>query len=138
MKTAATRNDVLPPGRPGDGSGMSYVDGYVLAVPVANKDAYREMAQEVAQILKEYGALSVVECWGDDVPEGETTSFPMAVRLKQGEQVVFSWVLWPSRMVRDEAQKKFMADPRVQCEDNPPPFDGSRMVFGGFEMIVNA
>ena len=67
---------------------MSYVDGYLLAVPVANKGAYREMAEEVAQILKEYGALSVVECWGDDVPEGETTSFPMAVKLKQGNQAM--------------------------------------------------
>lgn len=117
---------------------MDYVDGYLLAVPKENKEAYRELSEEVAAVLKEYGALSVVECWGDDIPEGEITSFPTAVMCEPGEQVVFSWVLWPSREARDEGLAKFMADPRMECVNKNMPFDGSRLVFGGFEMIVNA
>ena len=117
---------------------MSYVDGYVLAVPQANKADYRELAEEVAEVLKKHGALAVVECWGDDVPEGKVTSFPMAVKLQPGEQVLFSWVLWPSRAVRDAAQESFMADPEMQCDDKPMPFDMQRMIFGGFEVIVDA
>ena len=117
---------------------MSYVDGYVFAVPVANKDAYREKAEVAAQVLRENGATSVVECWGDEAPEGKVTSFPMAVKLEPGEKVCFSWVLWPSKVVRNAALEKVMADPRMQCENGPMPFDGSRMIYGGFEMIVNA
>ncbi len=117
---------------------MGYVDGYVLAVPIAKKDAYREMAEEVAQVLKENGALAVVECWEDDVPEGKVTSFPMAVKREPGEQVCFSWVLWPSRAVRDAAEESFMADPQMQCDDKPMPFDRNRLIFGGFEVFVDA
>jgi uncharacterized protein YbaA (DUF1428 family) len=115
---------------------MTYVDGFVLAVPTANKEAYIQIASTAAAVYKEYGALNVVECWGDDVSEGKLTSFPMAVKCQADETVVFSWILWPSRKVRDEGQAKVMADPRFQPETNPMPFDGKRMIFGGFEMIV--
>ena len=117
---------------------MNYVDGFVIAVPTQNKVAYIKCAETAAIVFKEYGALSVIECWGDDVPEGKLTSFPMAVQCKSDETVVFSWVAWPSRQVRDEAQKKVMADPRMQPDANPMPFDGKRMIYGGFQMIVEA
>ena len=117
---------------------MNYVDGYVVPVPTANKDTYRRVAQAAAAVFKENGALSVTECWGDDVPEGKVTSFPMAVKRKDDETVVFSWVTWPSKAVRDEGMKKSMADPRLQAGMNPMPFDGQRMIFGGFQVIVSA
>jgi len=116
---------------------MSYVDGFVLAVPTANKEIYRKHAAAAADVFKEYGALKVVECWGDDVPEGKITSFPMAVKCQPDETVVFSWIVWPSRAVRDQAMEKVMADPRLQPENNPMPFDGQRLIYGGFEMIVD-
>ena len=117
---------------------MNYVDGYVVPVPTANKDTYRRVAQAAAAVFKENGALSVTECWGDDVPEGKVTSFPMAVKRKDEETVVFSWITWPSKAVRDEGMKKSMADPRLQAGMNPMPFDGQRMIFGGFQVIVSA
>jgi uncharacterized protein YbaA (DUF1428 family) len=117
---------------------MNYVDGYVVPVPTANKDTYRRVAQAAAAVFKENGALSVTECWGDDVPEGKVTSFPMAVKRKDDETVVFSWITWPSKAVRDEGMKKSMADPRLQAGMNPMPFDGQRMIFGGFQVIVSA
>jgi uncharacterized protein YbaA (DUF1428 family) len=119
-------------------SRMNYVDGFVLAVPTANRDQYRRHAQAAAAVFKEYGALEVVECWGDDVPEGKLTSFPMAVQRKDDETVVFSWITWPSRAARDEGMKRSMADPRLQPETNPMPFDGKRLIYGGFEVIVQA
>jgi uncharacterized protein YbaA (DUF1428 family) len=115
---------------------MSYVDGFVAAVPTANRQKYREHAEKAAQVFQEYGALKVVECWGDEVPEGQVTSFPMAVKRKDDESVVFSWVLWPSKEARNEAWKKVMADPRMQPDKNPMPFDGKRLIYGGFEPIV--
>jgi uncharacterized protein YbaA (DUF1428 family) len=115
---------------------MSYVDGFVLAVPTANQETYRKHAQAAAVVFKEHGALKVVECWGDDVPEGKVTSFPMAVKCQPDETVVFSWIVWPSRAVRDQAMEKVMADPRLQPDQNPMPFDGQRLIYGGFEMIV--
>ena len=115
---------------------MSYVDGFVAAVPTANREKYRKHAQEAAVVFKEHGALKLVECWGDDVPDGEVTSFPMAVKCQPDETVVFAWILWPSRDVRDEGMKKVMADPRIQPDKNSMPFDGKRMIYGGFEMIV--
>ena len=117
---------------------MTYVDGFVAAVPTANRDAYKEHAEAAAVVFKEHGALKVVECWEDDVPEGKLTSFPMAVNRKDGEAVVFSWILWPSRNVRDEGMKKAMADPRLQPDKNPMPFDGKRLIYGGFEILVEA
>jgi uncharacterized protein YbaA (DUF1428 family) len=115
---------------------MTYVDGFVAAVPTANREKYRIHAERTAAVFKEHGALKVVECWGDDVPEGKVTSFPMAVQCKADESVVFSWILWPSRQARDAGMKRVMDDPRVRPDVNPMPFDGKRMIFGGFEMIV--
>jgi uncharacterized protein YbaA (DUF1428 family) len=114
---------------------MSYVDGYLVPVRSDQKEAYRTMAAEAAQIFKEHGATEVVEAWGDDVPEGKVTSFPMAVKLEEGETVVFSWVTWPSREARDAGNAKVMADPRMQPPDEMP-FSPQRMIFGGFTPIV--
>ena len=115
---------------------MDYVDGFVAAVPTANKETYRQHAEKAAKVFKEFGALQVIECWGDDVPEGKLTSFPMAVQRKPDETVIFSWVTWPSRQIRDEGWKKVMADPRLQPDNNPMPFDGKRLIYGGFQTIV--
>jgi uncharacterized protein YbaA (DUF1428 family) len=117
---------------------MTYVDGFVAAVSTANREKYRVHAEKAAVVFKEHGALKLVECWGDDVPDGEVTSFPMAVKCKEDETVVFSWILWPSRLARQEGMKKVMADPRLKPDVNPMPFDGKRLIFGGFEMIVEA
>lgn len=117
---------------------MSYVDGFVAAVPTANKAAYKKHAEDAVVVFKEHGALSVVECWGDDVPAGEVTSFPMAVKCRDDETVVFSWITWPSRAARDAGMKKVMEDPRVKPDVNPMPFDGKRLIYGGFETIVDA
>jgi uncharacterized protein YbaA (DUF1428 family) len=117
---------------------MTYVDGFVAAVPTANREAYRKHAEAAAVVFKEQGALKFVECWGDDVPDGEITSFPMAVKRKDDETVVFSWIIWPSRAVRDAAMPKIMSDPRLQRDTNPMPFDSKRLIYGGFEMIVEA
>jgi uncharacterized protein YbaA (DUF1428 family) len=117
---------------------MKYVDGFVLAAPTANRETYRKFSEEAAAVFKEHGALRVVECWGDDVPEGKVTSFPMAVKRKDDETVVFSWITWPSKQVRDEGMKKVMADPRMQPDRNPMPFDGKRLIYGGFEVLVDA
>jgi uncharacterized protein YbaA (DUF1428 family) len=116
---------------------MNYVDGFVLAVPNDKKEAYIKHANEAAEVFKEYGALSLVDCWGDDVPAGEVTSFPMAVKCEPHETVCFSWLTWPSKKVRDENMEKIMDDPRMQPDNNPMPFDGKRMIFGGFEVVVD-
>jgi uncharacterized protein YbaA (DUF1428 family) len=116
---------------------MTYVDGYVLAVTTANRAAYQKIAEEAAVLFKEYGALKVVECWGDDVPNGKLTSFPMAVKCEENETVVFSWIVWPSRKVRDEGSQKVMADPRMKQAEEMP-FDGKRLIYGGFEVIVES
>lgn len=115
---------------------MSYVDGFVAAVPTANREAFRRHAELAAPVFREHGALSVVECWGDDVPDGEVTSFPMAVKARADETVVFSWIVWPSRAARDAGMAKVMADPRLKPDVNPMPFDGKRLIFGGFQPIV--
>lgn len=117
---------------------MNYVDGFLVPVPNAKKEDYRRMAEMAAKVFKENGALAVVECWGDDVPEGKVTSFPMAVKRQEGETVVFSWITWPSKAVRDEGMKRTMEDPRMQQDMKNAPFDGQRMVFGGFQAIVEA
>jgi len=116
---------------------MNYIDGFVVPVPIANREQYRRTAQTASAVFKEYGALSVVECWGDDVPEGKLTSFSMAVQRKEDEAVVFSWITWPSRKARDEGMKKAMADPRLKEGMDPMPFDGKRMIYGGFQVIVS-
>ncbi|MEW5756071.1 MAG: DUF1428 domain-containing protein [Pseudomonadota bacterium] len=116
---------------------MAYVDGFVVAVPNANKNIYIQYAKEAAAIFKEYGAIKVIECWGDDVPEGEVTSFPMAVKRQPDETVVFSWITWPSKSSRNEGMKKAMADSRLSPDAHPMPFDGRRMIYGGFETVVD-
>jgi uncharacterized protein YbaA (DUF1428 family) len=115
---------------------MSYVDGFVAAVPSENKQKYIEHATKASKVFKEYGALRIVENWADDIPEGEVTSFPMAVKAKSGECIVFSWVVWPSKEVRDSGWKSMMADPRMSRENNPMPFDGKRLIYGGFNTII--
>lgn len=116
---------------------MTYVDGFVAAVPTANREEFRRHAADAAAVFKEHGALKVVECWGDNVPDGEVTSFPMAVKRKEDETVIFSWILWPSRAARDEGMQKAMSDSRLHPGANPMPFDGKRLIYGGFEMIVD-
>ena len=115
---------------------MSYIDGFVAAVPTANREAYRRHAEAAAVVFKEHGATKVVECWGDDVPDGKITSFPLAVQRKADETVVFSWLVWPSKSVRDAGMAKVMADPRLKPDVNPMPFDGKRLIYGGFEVLV--
>ena len=115
---------------------MNYVDGFVTPVPTANREAYLKHARQAAALFKEHGAIDVVECWGDDVPEGKLTSFAMAVKREPAETVVFSWISWPSRAVRDAAWEKVMADPRMQPGANPMPFDGKRLIYGGFQVLL--
>jgi uncharacterized protein YbaA (DUF1428 family) len=117
---------------------MPYIDGFVVAVPTANRETYRKFAEQAGAVFKEHGAERLVECWGDDVPQGKVTSFPMAVKCNDDETVVFSWITWPSRQVRDEGMKKVMADPRMQPDRMPMPFDGKRLIYGGFEVLVDA
>ncbi|MDQ3648190.1 MAG: DUF1428 domain-containing protein [Actinomycetota bacterium] len=115
---------------------MSYVDGFVIPVPAGNKDAYREMAAKAAPIFEEYGAERMVECWGDDMPDGKVTDFKGAVKAQSDETVVFSWIVYPSKEVRDEANKKVMEDPRMKMMEDMP-FDGQRLIFGGFEVLLD-
>jgi uncharacterized protein YbaA (DUF1428 family) len=116
---------------------MPYVDGFVLAVPKEKLEAYKEMAHLGGEVWMEHGALSYVECVGDDVPYGELTSFPRAVQAKDDEVVVFSWITYESRAKRDEVNAKVMADPRMnQYNKSNTPFDGKRMIFGGFESFL--
>ncbi|MFZ5719523.1 MAG: DUF1428 domain-containing protein [Pseudomonadota bacterium] len=115
---------------------MPYVDGFVLAVPKAKLDAYKEMARLGGEVWMEHGALSYVECVGDDVPYGELTSFPRAVQAKDDEVVIFSWVTYKDKASRDAVMAKVMADERMKAWENDMPFDGKRMIFGGFESFV--
>ena len=122
-------NDTGKAAKPG------YIDGVLVAVPEANKDAYRELADKYAAIFKEHGASRTVDAWGDDVPEGKVTDFKGAVKATVGEQVVYSWVEWPSREARDAGWEKIMADPRMKSLKMP--FDGQRMVYGGFAPLLD-
>ncbi len=115
---------------------MAYIDGYVIAVPTANKDAYKALAQSAVAVFKDHGATHVAENWGDDVPEGKVTSFSMAVKRKDDESIVFSWVTWPSKEARNKGMKAVMEDPRMKMDPSTMPFDGQRMIFGGFETLV--
>jgi uncharacterized protein YbaA (DUF1428 family) len=115
---------------------MAYVDGFVVAVPKENLDAYEKMARLAGEVWKEHGALSYVECVGDDVPYGELTSFPRSVQAKDDELVIFSWITYPSREVRDAINAKVMADPRLQDSMKNTPFDAKRMIYGGFKTLM--
>lgn len=116
---------------------MSYIDGFVTPVPNGKKEAYREMAAKAASVFKEYGATQVVECWGDDVPDGKVTDFKGAVKARPDESIVFSWIVWPSKEVRDRGNEKMRTDPRMQPGPDMP-FDGQRMIFGGFEVMLDS
>lgn len=109
---------------------MAYIDGFVIAAPTANKQAFLDHARQMDSIFIEFGATRVIECWGDDVPDGKLTDFKRAVQAKDNETVVFSWVEWPDKATRDAAMEKFRNDPRMVPHDMP--FDGKRMIFGGF------
>lgn len=113
---------------------MSYVTGIILAVPAAKRDAYVKMANEASHLFKEFGATRVVEAWGDDVPDGKVTDFRRAVKAKDGEVIVFSWQEFPSKAAADAANEKMMSDPRMQALGDMP-FDGQRMIFGGFAVL---
>ena len=117
---------------------MAYIDGFVVPVPTKSREAYLAAARKTAAIFREYGALNIVECWGTDVPEGKVTSFPMAVKVEPNETVVFSWITWPSKEARDAGNEKMMKDPRMQAGSIDMPFDGKRMIFGGFEVILES
>lgn len=117
---------------------MAYVDGFVQAVPTERKADYIAHAQAAAAVFKSHGALNLVECWGNDVPEGTLTSFPLSVQCRPDETVVFSWIWWPSKAVRDSGMAAAMADERLSAESNPMPFDGSRMIYAGFDVVVGA
>jgi uncharacterized protein YbaA (DUF1428 family) len=115
---------------------MSYIDCFVAAVPTANKQKYIEHEEVSAKILMEHGALNITEAWGESVPDGKVTSFPLAVDCKEDETVVFSTVLWSSKESRDAGWQAFMEDPRMDPEKNPMPYDGKRLIFGGFDVIL--
>ncbi len=117
---------------------MGYTDGFVLPVPDGNKEAYRAMAARAAAVFEEYGATRIVEAWGDNVPDGKVTDFRRAVKAEEGENVVFSWIEWPSKQVRDEGWAKVMADERMKPDHDNMPFDGKRMFWGGFAPILDA
>lgn len=118
---------------------MSYVDGFLIPVPIAKLDAYRRLSRKAGKIWREYGALEYIECVADDVKPGKWTSFPQAVKLKKGETVVFSWIVYKSRKQRDSINAKVMADPRLASMMDPKsmPFDGKRFIYGGFKTFVN-
>jgi len=119
---------------------MAYVDGFVLPVPKRKLDAYRRMAQKAGKIWKEHGAVAFMECAADDVKPGKLTSFPQSVKLKAGETVFFSWIVYKSRKHRDQVNRKVMADPRIKEDMGSPadmPFDAKRMIYGGFKVMVS-
>src|SRR5690554_923101 len=119
----------------GSGRG-AYLDGYLLPLSTDKRDAYRDVARKAADVFLEYGALRVVEAWGDDVPDGKVTDFRRAALAKDGEGVVFSWVEWPSKQARNDAWPKLMKDKRMM-PGGEMPFDGKRMVYGGFETLLD-
>lgn len=122
---------------------MSYIDGFVIAVPNDDKQRFIDHANAIDVMFLELGATRVIECWGDDVPDGKITDFRRAVKAEDGENVAFSWIEWPDKQTRDAALAKMAKmmegpdrDPRMDPEKNPMPFDGKRMIFGGFTPIV--
>ena len=120
---------------------MTYIDGFVIAVPKANKQKFIDHANHADSMFIEMGALRVIECWADDVPDGTVTDFRMAVKAHPDEDVIFSWIEWPDKETRDKAYAVMMdpntQDPRMDPEKNPMPFDGKRMIFGGFTPVVD-
>ena len=119
---------------------MSYIDGFILAVPKANKEKFTQHAGIADAAFMEWGAIRVLECWEDDVPDGKVTDIRRAVQTKEDEAVVFSWIEWPDKATRDAGMEKLLSametDPRISPEKNPMPFDGMRMIFGGFVPVL--
>ena len=117
-----------------------YIDGFVIAVPTANRQKFIDHANGADSMFIEFGATRIIECWGDDVPDGTLTDFRKAVQAKDDETVVFSWIEWPDKETRDAGMKQMMdpdfSDPRMDPEKNPMPFDGKRLIFGGFAPVV--
>ena len=114
-----------------------YVTGFLLAVPAEKKEAYREMAAAAGPFFQKHGALEIMEAWEEDVRDGKHTDFRRAVDLQEGEKVVFSWMTWPDKATADAAEAKMMADERMEAMGTDMPFDGKRMVVGGFDVILN-
>lgn len=112
----------------------TYIDGFLIPIPTANKEKYKAGSKLYNDLAKANGALRIVECWGDEVPDGKITSFPMAVKLEPGETVLFSWVEWPDKATRDAGNKKMMEDPAMAAMEMP--FDGKRLIMGGFEVLA--
>ncbi len=115
---------------------MTCIQGFVAAVPTANRAAFIDHADKAASAFRDHGCLSAVECWGDEVPMDDLTSFPLAVQAGADETVVFSWYVWPSKSAHDAVMQGPMTDPRLSIEGNPMPFDGKRVIFGAFEPLV--
>ncbi|WP_342321013.1 DUF1428 family protein [Kosakonia sp. BYX6] len=116
---------------------MKYVDGFVIAVPADKKEAYRARAAEFIPFFKEFGAIRIVECWAEDLPDGNVTDFRAAVKAEEHEEVVFRWIEYPSKAVRDSANHKLMTDPRIRGLGGEKSFDGKRMLYGGFVTILD-
>jgi uncharacterized protein YbaA (DUF1428 family) len=116
---------------------MTYIDGFVTPA-TADRETYRAFAARAAAVLREHGAIRIVEAWGDDVPDGEVTDFRGAVKAEAGETVAFSWIEWPDKATRDAGMAKVMADPRMDFPPEEMPFAGKRMIYGGFDVIVDA
>lgn len=116
---------------------MAYIDGFVMAVPNANKKKFIEHCNQFDPLWLEFGATRVLENWGDDVPTGKQTDFHRAVHAKDDESIVFSWVEWPDKATRDIGMEKMMKDPRMDPKKNPMPFDGMRMIYGGFSPVLD-
>lgn len=114
---------------------MSYVDGFVAAVPTANRERYTEVCRKMGALFKQYGATQVADCWGAEVPDGKVTSFPKAVQCKEDETVVFSWIVWPSREARETGMDQFQKDPVLAEMGHDMPFDGGRLIFASFDVI---
>jgi uncharacterized protein YbaA (DUF1428 family) len=119
---------------------MSYIDGFVIAVPTSNKQEFIDHAKKAGSVFKELGATRILECWGNDVPEGKLTDFRKAVQAKEDETVVFSWIEWPDKATRDAAMARMdelmKTDDRLNPAKNPMPFDGKRLIYGGFTPVV--
>ena len=117
---------------------MTYIDGFLAPILAGTSaEEYRDFAARAAPIFKDHGARRVVEGWGDDVPDGKVTDFRRAVQASEGETVVFSWIEWPDKATRDAGMKKVMEDPRMQPGAEPLPFDGKRLIFGGFACLLD-